>query len=171
MANTYYLIEAKNLTSAASSVTFSAIPGTYTDLKLVCSVKSAYTGGPYDYWQGNFNGVTTGYTTRQINAYYNTTVTSGSGSSFGWGAMNGSGSGSTASTFTNTEVYIPNYAGSNYKSYSADNVTENNGQYHELDMYAGLWSNTAAITSIYLNAQNGNFVADSSFYLYGIKNS
>lgn len=174
MANTYTLIEAKNLTSAAASITFTAIPGTYTDLRLFLSAKGSYTGGPYDYWSGNFNGVTTStYTSTVVNSYYNTEIGNGqgTGTAIGFGAMNGSGSGSTANTFTNTEMYIPNYAGSTNKPYSVNNVVENNGIYNELDINANLWSNTAAITSIYLVAQNGDFVSGSSFYLYGIKNS
>jgi hypothetical protein len=57
----------------------------------------------------------------------------------------------TANTFGNTEFYIPNYTSSNYKSFSVDGVTENNAT-AAFALYAGLWSNTAAITSFRLNA-------------------
>jgi hypothetical protein len=32
----------------------------------------------------------------------------------------------TAGTFSNSEIYIPNYTSSNQKSFSSDSVTENN---------------------------------------------
>jgi len=38
-------------------------------------------------------------------------------------------------------------------------------------MYAGLWSQTAAITAISLNDQNGSFIQHSTATLYGIKSS
>jgi hypothetical protein len=47
-------------------------------------------------------------------------------------------------------MYIPNYAGSSNKSVSIDAVTENNATAAEANLVAGLWSSTAAITSITL---------------------
>jgi hypothetical protein len=81
-------------------------------------------------------------------------------------------SSATASTFSNGELYIPNYAGSNNKSSSADGVNENNDTSALSALTANLWSNTAAITSIKLTpATAGNFVQYSTAVLYGIKNS
>lgn len=39
----------------------------------------------------------------------------------------------------------------------------------KVSLFSGLWLNTAAITSISLIAQSGNFTTDSTFALYGIK--
>jgi hypothetical protein len=77
----------------------------------------------------------------------------------------------TTSTFGSTEIYIPNYASGNNKSASLEGVAENNSSTNAMQMTAGLRSNTAAITSIILQSYEGNFVADSTFYLYGIKSS
>jgi hypothetical protein len=44
MANTYTLIESQVLGSSAASVTFSAIPATYTDLVLKFSSRNDDTG-------------------------------------------------------------------------------------------------------------------------------
>ena len=77
----------------------------------------------------------------------------------------------TANTFSNFSTYIPNYAGSNNKSYSVDGVTENNATASYQIMYAGLWSNTAAINQITLVPDTLNFVQYTTATLYGIKNS
>ena len=79
----------------------------------------------------------------------------------------------TASTFDSIDLYIPNYTSSNNKSFSVDSVAENNSAtVNQLDLIAGLWSQTAAITSISLTSYNAaNFVQHSTATLYGIKNS
>ena len=78
----------------------------------------------------------------------------------------------TASTFANGEIYIPNYAGSTYKSLSADSVTETNATGAVRAFHATLWSNTAAINQITLTPDaGGNFVQYSTAYLYGVKNA
>ena len=77
---------------------------------------------------------------------------------------------STADTFTNFEIYIPGYASSTYKNFSIDSAQETNATTAYTELWAMLWSNSAAITSITLNS-DANWVSGSSFYLYGIKNS
>jgi len=84
--------------------------------------------------------------------------------------MYGSAALDTASTFGNGQVYIPNYAGSNNKSTSADTVSEDNATLAYSALTAGLWSNTAAITSITIAAVT-NFAQYSTAYLYGISNA
>jgi hypothetical protein len=76
---------------------------------------------------------------------------------------------STASTFSNSSFYIPNYADSNNKTVSIDSVTENNGTIAFLGLSAFLWSNTAAITTVQLRLGYGNFVQHTTATLYGIK--
>lgn len=171
MATTYELIEAKTLSTTPSSVTFSSIPNTYTDLKLVVSAR-----GSHIYAQANayitYNGSSSNY--KEILTYgYGGAAGSTSASTdpyIIWGIMM-TGGGATANTFGNSEIYIPNYASSNYKSSYTNNATENNGTEGWNAMDTALWSNTSAITSITLTADNGSFVSGSSFYLYGIKNS
>jgi hypothetical protein len=86
---------------------------------------------------------------------------------------NANANSSTASTFGNFQMYIPNYAGSSNKSVSIDAVTENNATAAEANLVAGLWSSTAAITSITLYNYGSvtNFMQHSTATLYGIKNS
>jgi hypothetical protein len=78
----------------------------------------------------------------------------------------------TSNTFGNTSVYIPNYAGSNFKSISIDGVTENNATAALQFFNAGLFKSTSAITSISLTAYNfASYVQYSTADLYGISNA
>jgi hypothetical protein len=168
MANTYTLISSSTVGSGgASSIDFTSIPQTYTDLLIKYSIRTTgaaiATGGFI-----KFNSSTTGYTYRRLE-----------GTGAAAGSQNGSdryagvdtGTSATASTFSNAEVYIPNYAGSTNKSYSADSVSENNATTAYTWLVAGLWSNTAAITSISLSDDTYNLGQYSTAYLYGISNS
>lgn len=170
MANTYILISSNVLASSAASVTFSSIPATYTDL--VVKVSSRTTASSLDITIG-FNGVTTSYSDRVL---YGSGTAAASGvdtSLVGVSGLLSTISTYTASTFSNSEAYIPNYTSSNYKSVSLDAVTETNATAAYSYLTAGLWSNTSSITSIIIKPISGsnNFVANSSFYLYGISNA
>jgi hypothetical protein len=170
MANTYSLIEAKTLGSSTASVTFTSIPQTYTDLLLSISSRNddiynevhfrfnSDTGNNYSGRNLYGNGSTaTSSSTSSISSLQNLTVQSVSGQ--------------TANTFGNIQLYIPNYLSSNQKSISADGVQENNATSAQAMLGAGLWANTAAITSIQAFPSVGSFVQYSNFYLYGIKKS
>jgi hypothetical protein len=169
MANTYTLIDKSILGSSQSSVSITSIPSTYTDLKLVISAR---TSADMTYAIG-FNSSTSNYSGRSLRgsgsavASYLTTAYSYGATAIGLGYIN-----NVASTFTNCEIYIPNYASSNNKSLSADNVQEQNvSSPVYANLTAGLWSDSAAITSIQIKPESGTFETGSSFYLYGIKNS
>jgi hypothetical protein len=165
------LIEAK--TSTSSSVTFSSIPQTYTDLKLVCSTRQ---DGNAD---GNqlsitFNGSSSGYSRRLIFGYGSSYSTAGATSEAFARIAFAESSTYTSNTFNNFEIYIPNYTSANYKSFSSDAVSEGNTTtIYAQALYAGLWSNTAAITSLTISDDGStgtNFASGSTFYLYGISN-
>ena len=169
MANTYQLIEAQTLGSSATSVTFSAIPATYTDLLLKVSIRGNLAQINQSY-QITFNGTsTTGISMKRL---YGTGAAAASDTLILTEAV---GASATSNTFSNEEIYIPNYLSSNAKSFSIDGVVENNATTGYQVLYAGLWNpaTQAAITSIVLTAQGGSsqLVQYSSFYLYGIKNS
>jgi hypothetical protein len=163
MANTMTLIEAKTLGTAVSSVTFSSIPSTYTDLKIVGSVMNTFGGA--NTITVALNGSSTGFSTRYLEGAGSGTPASGTNTT--WIAS----SNDITNTPSNWEIYFPNYAGSTAKSWSTDSVVENNATLAYATLIAGLWNNTAAITSIALTQSGGNFRVNSSFYLYGIKNS
>jgi hypothetical protein len=170
MANTYTLIEAKTLGTTTASVTFSSIPATYTDLLLKISSRN---NDIYNEIHFRFNG-NSGSNYSGLNLYGNGSITQSSSSSSISSLQNltvQSVSTQTASTFGNVELYIPNYTSSNNKSISADGVQENNATSAQTMLGAGLWAQTAAITSIEAFPSIGSFVQYSTFYLYGIKNS
>ena len=170
MAANYVLLEKITVGSAgAASVTFNNIPQTgYTDLKIVASAR--HTGSVAQTYLMKFNGATTSYSERSlegtgsaVSSFSNVT----SGASIYIGTIEGTNY--TANTFNNTEIYIPNYASANYKSVSVDNVTENNATAAYSELVAGLWSNTAAITSVnFTVGGSNNFVQYSTFSLYGL---
>jgi len=163
MAN-YVLLERITVGLAgASSVTFNNIPQTgYTDLKLVVSAKGTDSAA-----RGMliaFNGSSSTFSGKYL---------IGDGSSPSSGSLAqyvGSifGTGGTANTFNNTEIYIPNYLGSQQKSFSVDNVAENNGSTGYANIIAGLWATTSAISSINLSIQVGSFIQYSTFSLYAL---
>ena len=140
----------------ASSVTFSNIPQTYTDLQLVMSLRgngSSYSGSGIDGTSIKLNGATTNYSWRQIYGT-GTGVGSTSGSSILYlGIIDGSNA--TTNTFSSHSVTIPNYTSSNYKSLSIDTTTEHNGSEAYAQLIAGLWSNTSATTSIEIVCEIG----------------
>ena len=165
MPNTFELIASSTVgAGGAASIDFTSISNAYTDLCLKLSARAGQAA-VYTTCKIEFNNSTTGYTLRQL---------FGSGSSASSGNSNVSiyfdvvGANATSTTFGNAEFYIPNYTSSNNKSVSFDGVTENNATEAYTELYAGLWSNSAAITSIKLTSTSGNFVQHSTAYLYGI---
>jgi hypothetical protein len=164
------LIETKTLGTAAASIEFTSIPQDATDLLVTMSVRSTRNVGNVSDVYMAFNGISTGYSVRRLYGDGSTT-----GSDTGGGVTNRfylfdtSQATMTANTFGNASVYIPNYTAAVNKSISVDSVGENNATLSVQYLTAGLWSNTAAITSVLFTIASGfNFAADSSISLYKI---
>jgi hypothetical protein len=161
----------------ATSITFNNIPQGFTDLKIIVSARFTSTGtNPYfGFLIVNPNGSTTGFSE---------TFLSGNGSSTLSGRFTGNGAwltpyrsipnaSTTSNTFSNTEIYLPNYNGSNFKQAIVDGVGEFNSATGATSLQASLWSNSSAITSISItgyidNASWGSFAQHSTITLYGI---
>jgi hypothetical protein len=174
MATTFTKIASVTVgAGGASTIDFTSIPSTYTDLCVKISVRTnEATGAVWDSILLRFNGSATGYSDRSLGG------NGASAFSFNNPFANYIFCGDianalvTSNTFSSLEITIPNYAGSNNKSVSVDSVEENNATTAQLDLTAGLWSNTSAITSIsFVPAIGPNFVQYSTATLYGIKNS
>lgn len=148
--------------STPSLIQLTSIPQTYTDLMVTFSLRTNNNAflGIY------FNGSTSGYTSRQL---MGNGTSASSFSRTDYYANDTNHPGLTANTFGNGTLYIPNYAGSTNKSFSVDHIQEANQSDAKQTLDAGLWSNTAAITSItFDNYIGGTFVQNSTVTLYGI---
>jgi len=165
MANTFVKIASVTVDTPSSTIDFTSIPQTYTDLKLVFSLRSSRATYGDDDMYININGLTTNQTQRFIQG--SGSGTPGSFTSSRWGVLVPA-SAATANVFGNGEVYISNYTSSNYKSSALDAITENNGATAYMRMTAALWSSASAITQLTLVCAAGNFVQYSTATLYGI---
>jgi hypothetical protein len=166
MANTFVKIQTVTVGSGGSAtIEFTSIPQTYTDLKIVVTGRgtAAFSG------QGNYyiikpNGLNTNLSSKYFLGI-GTSPASGSFQPFGYM----SASDFTANAFGNSVHYIPNYTSANYKSFSTESGGESNVDIvYALVIDDGLWSSTAAITSLTLTPGGGNFAQYSTATLYGI---
>ena len=166
MAQSYQLIGTVTVGSGgAASIDFTNIPQNYTDLCVLLSVRSDRSASVGDWAFVSFNGTTTGYTGATIEGVLYDTFPR----IFGMGTA----ANSPANSFGNSTACVLNYAGSNNKSWSVDMVASTNTNDESImDLHTGLWSNSAAITSIALTPRVGSaWVENSTAYLYGIGGS
>ena len=168
--STFILIEKSTVgAGGASSVTLGSggtIPQTYTDLKIVASVRG--TSGSFPSLRMTVNGATTNYSSVRLYGD-GTNAASDTPTSPTYLVQDPIPSASeTASTFGNTEFYIPNYTASVNKHILVESVAENNATSTFTMNNVGLWSQTTAISSIGFALSSGNLAQFSTFYLYGI---
>jgi hypothetical protein len=170
MTTTFVKIQTATVgAGGASSIDFTSIPQTYTDLQIVCSLKSSYSGSQWSQVYVKFNTSSASMSNRYL---------FGNGSTFGSGAdVNTTGGFATTggtggtSAFANNLIYISNYTSSNNKSFMTDTVPEMNAVSSLLVLSANLWSNSAAINAVSIVDYNASFVQYSTATLYGIKSS
>jgi hypothetical protein len=166
--STYTPISSQTLSSNTSSITFSNIPTTFTDLVLVCSARSAWTSDEYEAVGFRFNG--------DSSTNYSTTFIAGNGSSAAsfressqpqiTARMNPSTSSNTA--FSSIIVQIQNY--SNVTTNKTVLIRSNSSvEFYEVAANVGTWRSTSPITSLFVGNARANLVAGSTFTLYGIK--
>jgi hypothetical protein len=158
---TMVLIETKTLGADATSIEFTSIPQDATDLVALLSLRSTTSNTSA---LVSFNASTTGFTFRYMLGVGDSTLAGTVDRYIGTMPTNLF----TANTFSNTLAYIPNYSGSTNKSYSLDDVTENNATSSYQIIGAGLWANTAAITSMSISVSTGNIATGSTISLYKI---
>jgi hypothetical protein len=176
MPNTYIKIASNTVGSGGvASVTFSSIPATYTDLVVKASTRSGSGAAVAYSMLMKINSLTS--------SIYSQRAAEGNGaaaSSFNQSGIDSAvrvalvnGTGATASTFSSTEITIPNYASSNYKSVSIDSVAETNAATTYINMLAYLVQTTAAVSSLTFAPESAaaTFAQYSTFTLYGISNA
>jgi len=166
LAATYTPIASVTLGAATSSVTFSSIPQTYTDLILV-NYFATTTVNEDAYVQ--FNSDT--------GSNYSRTHVRGNGSTAGSGRASNQtyclidldSSGSTLNSGLQTITHFMNYSNTTtYKTLLSRSGTLG-GSYTGTTLLTGLWRNTNSITSILVGCTTNTFVVGSTFNLYGIQ--
>ena len=160
MPRTYEPIASQTLGSAASTVTFSSVPGTYTDLIMVIDVVGS--------------GSTRGYPAFRFN--------SDTGSNYSNTAVYGTSSALSGRYSSQTELYLSNFISgfsntirflgiTHIMSYANTNVNKTvltSGANDNVERSVGLWRSTSAITAIEVRGSQ-QFGTGSTFSLYGIK--
>jgi len=163
--NTYEAIATQTLSSAASTITFSSIPATYTDLVLVTTI-IAQTGTPNDYTSlMQVNGDTgANYSTTRITGN-GSTAASSRVSSQTYARINTDGYLSTTIP-QNSIINLNNYSNTTtYKTF----LQRSNQSDVVVNAAVSLWRSTSAISSITFFIEAGNMGIGSTFNLYGIK--
>jgi len=157
---------------SSATISFNNIPQTFTDLQLLVSARSEI-GTPDNVvvLQFNLDSTSALYSDTRVYGTGASTASDRATSTSYMRPAHAMGAGSTANTATNCEIYIPNYTNAIFKSVESNYVTEQNAASTATFqvMVAGLWRNTAAITSLQLKTLDGqNFTNISTFTLYGI---
>lgn len=162
---------AQIVSTDTTTVEFTNIPATFTDLKVEINARTDGAGNVemivFTYNNNTSNRSSIAMEGRPASD----SVASFTSSLLFMGNVNAPGQ--TASSFSNASLYIPNYAGSGNKvsiSEASMNGTQNERggaiNYQR-------WADSTAITSIQFSLETTarKFVQYSTFYLYGIKNS
>jgi len=164
MPATYEPIATQTLGSAAADITFSSIPATYTDLRLVFTCP-----------------------TTTSNAGVRIRLNSDSGTNYSFTQLFGNGTSATSARSTSVsylyliDVYTTqpvfgsmdlfSYAGSTFKTSLLERSMDRNGV-GTVGRNVGLWQSTSAVTSVYIfNDSAINFPIGTTATLYGIKNA
>ena len=166
--STYTPIATTTLGSAAPSVTFSSIAGTYTDLIIIASIKADSTTIATPALR--FNGDTaSNYSATWL--YGNgSTASSSRGSNATYLYTGDYVAGVESTNFATFISHIMNYANTTtYKTVLSRNNQVNSSD-GETGATVGLWRKTPeAITTILYTSTNGaNYAVGSTFTLYGI---
>jgi hypothetical protein len=146
----------------SSSIDFTSIPQTYTDLFVILSARFSSQGNS----RLNLNSSGSGFSSRSVysfatNAPLSYTDTVGLGRST-------SDSGDQTNNFGANQLHLPNYRSGVSKPFSADAFAANyNGGY--IVLTGGVWANNAAITSLsLLPPTSTTFLQNTTAYLYGV---
>lgn len=174
-SSAYFPIQTTTLATASASVSFTSIPSDYKHLQIRGWVKYTPTGNDRSAVTVRFN--------------------SDSGSNYNHGALYGTGTNiysdqainqsatrlasvaapSSASNYTSTfgmfVADILDYANTNkYKTIMGiGGYDSNSNTYSNVAMQSGGWLSTAAITSMAITPDSGNWSVGSQFTLYGVK--
>jgi hypothetical protein len=145
----------------ASSIEFSSIPSTYTDLVLFVADRSNRSATNDAVIMKLNNTTSTG---RRLYGSGSTVTSTANPDPLDVANT------ATSNTFSNISFYIPNYSNTTTnKPWFADGTQENNATSAYQSITAGLYASTSAVSTITLTVETGTgFVQYSSATLYGI---
>ena len=168
MAGTYEKIAAQTLGSSTTTVTFSSIPATYTDIVAVLSVRganSSNSGGAFFTVNNDtsslYSGTRlygTGAAAASIRESNQTQTRLGE---IVWNSA-------AAGVFSACTIYFMNYSNTTTnKTFLTRNSSVTTDTL--IDQFVELYRSTSAINRIDFNCGSSNWATGSSFTLYGIK--
>lgn len=162
MAKTYEPIATTTLGSATSTINFSSIPSTYTDLRVVLV------------WQGSAANSSRYYFNNDTTTLYSETQIVGDGASASSSSTTNqsylylSGAGGAPTTYPGlTTLDIFSYSGSTYKTTLLTTSDDRNGSGYVIRK-VGLYRSTSAINRLDFTINGANFNAGTTATIYGI---
>jgi hypothetical protein len=169
MPSTYNAISTTTLSSANSSISFTSIPATYTDLRVVLTYTTSISGEDA---RVRFNSDTgANYSITRIRTTGASESTSRLTSQSSLILCDNVSIGSSTTIPQLLTIDVLSYAGSTYKTVLAENASDYNGS-GTLTKTVGLWSSTSAITTILIGTLTAaTFNVGTTATLYGIKNA
>jgi hypothetical protein len=171
MANTYTPLASQLLGASTSSVSFTSISQSYTDLVLKISARTDYAD-VYDGINIRFNSDSSNvYSDTFLQASGATPVSSyDKAVNIGYIRNAANGANATANVFGACEIYISNYTSTSVRPYYAQGVTTTNATNSSfMSLGAYEYQGSSGISTITLTPQIGtNFVSGSRFDLFGV---
>jgi len=169
--STYTPISSVTLSSAQSSVTFSGIPQTYTDLIVVLNGYLADSNGSVPRFRFNLDSATN-YSQTMLTGTGTTAKSSrGTNTTLGWIGSNDIGWSTTAAERSINVLQVMDYSNLTTNKTTMIRTNQTLGTYPGTELSVNLWRSTAAVTSITIYAGGATtelFAASSTFSLYGI---
>jgi hypothetical protein len=164
MAITYEPIATTTLAAINTVITFSTIPSTYTDLKLV--LVSTGTASNQSRFLRINGDTATNYSYTYINGNGTTAASARATSTTNIDPTQAIGTSTTIPQIWTFELF--SYAGSTNKSVLFSHIADNNGT-GEILNGVGLWRSTSAITSLTIGMSGtGSMAIGTTATLYGI---
>lgn len=162
MPSTYEPIATTTLGSAQATITFSSIPATYTDLRLIL-VATGSSAGSQVKMQFNSDTATNYSQTYVYGDGATAASTRDTTKAFNWIDVVG-----LSTTIPHHyDINIFSYTGSTNKTCLTATQEDNNGSGY-VTRFVNLWRNTAAITRIDLTSTTGNLAIGTTATLFGI---
>ena len=165
--STYEPIATTTLGSAASSITFSSIAASWTDLRLVFIAPTVSASGAARIRFNSDTGTNYSYTVLGGDGATATSTRATSDTQYKLGNLINTST--TVPQFYQVDIF--SYAGSTNKTALTTFSNDQNGA-GSTEQSVGLWRNTSAITSVFIwTGGTATFGIGTTATLYGIKNA